>query len=149
MPKSASKKDRDTVSLKSVHRALEVLKHLAIQASRPTDLAEDLGVSWATLHRTLAQLEQSGFVIRDVDSNRYTIGPRMWFIGTAYPSRHALLRVAKPYIDTTDEGPDMLVQLVERMERVAVTLYSHRYSDKLVPQSTGDPLLNTRVVWHL
>ena len=136
--------DKDKVSLKSVHRALEVLKHLAIQASRPTDLAEDLGVSWATLHRTLAQLEHSGFIIRDADSNRYTIGPRMWFIGTAYPSRHALLRIAKPYIDATDEGPDMLVQLVERMERLAVTLYSHRFSDRLVPPSTGDPLIDTR-----
>ena len=39
----------------------------------------------------------------------------------------------------------MLVQLVERMERLAVTLYSHRYSDKLVPSSTGDPLIDTRL----
>ena len=129
------------IYLKGVHRALAVLEHLAVRSSRPIEIAEVLGVPWATLHRTLSQLEDGGFIKRDIDSNRYSIGPRMWFIGTAYPAQHPVLTVAKPYIDALNESPDlpeMIVQLVERMDRLAVTLYSHSISDKIAPSRSND-----------
>ena len=81
-------------ALKGVRRALEVLEYLAVHPGRATDVAEGLGVSWATLNRTLTQLERGGFLQRDPDSNRYSIGPRMWFIGTAYLANHAVLEAA-------------------------------------------------------
>ena len=123
-------------ALKGVRRALEVLEYLAVHPGRAIDAAEGLGLSWATLHRTLSQLEQGGFLQRDPESNRYSIGPRMWFIGTAYLANHAVLEAAQPYLEMAAEGADFTVQLVEQADGLAVTLYSHLTSGEIITKST-------------
>ena len=128
--------DRGVPALKSVRRALEVLEHLAIHQGRATDVAEALGVSWTTLHRTLSQLEQDGFLARDPDTNRYGIGPRMWFIGTSYLANHPVVEVAQPYLETRVEGIDFTVQLVERSGRLSVVLYSRHTTGEVITKAT-------------
>ncbi len=123
-------------ALKGVRRSLQVLEYLALNPGRATDVAEGLNVSWATLHRTLSELEQGGFIAREGDSNRYTIGPRMWFIGTAYLAEHKVLEAARPYLDAAAEGGDYTVQLVERSGRLAVTLYSYQTAGEVITKST-------------
>ena len=129
-------KEKPAPALKGVRRALEVLEHLAVEPGRAIDIAAALGVSWATLHRTLSQLEQGGFVERDPNSGRYTIGSRMWFIGTAYLANHRVLEVAQPYLDAEAEKGDLTVQLVEQSGRLAVTLYSHHISGEVITKAT-------------
>lgn len=93
--------DRDpaeSVPLKGVNRALQVLEYVAAYPGRATDIADSLNISWATLHRTLQQLEQGGFVRKDSDTNRYSVGPRMWFIGSTYVASHPVLEPARPYL---------------------------------------------------
>ena len=128
--------DRGVPALKGVRRALEVLEHLAIHQGRATDIAEALGVSWTTLHRTLSQLEQDGFLARDPDTNRYGIGPRMWFIGTSYLANHPVVEVAQPYLETRVEGIDFTVQLVERSGRLSVVLYSRHTTGEVITKAT-------------
>ena len=128
--------DRAAPALKGVRRALEVLEHLAIHQGRATDVAEALGVSWTTLHRTLSQLEQDGFLARDPDTNRYGIGPRMWFIGTSYLANHPVVEVAQPYLETRVEGIDFTVQLVERSGRLSVVLYSRHTTGEVITKAT-------------
>jgi DNA-binding IclR family transcriptional regulator len=123
-------------ALKVVHRALEVLEYLAVNPGRAIDVAHGLKLSWTTVHRTLAQLEQGGFLKRDRDTNRYSIGPRMWFIGTAYLASHSVLEAAQPYLEAAAEGVDHTVQLVERSGRLAVTLYSHHTSGEVITKAT-------------
>ena len=122
--------------LKGVRRSLQVLEYIALNPGRATDLAAGLNVSWATLHRTLSELEQGGFLARDADSNRYSIGPRMWFIGTAYLADHKMLEAARPYLDEAAEAGDFTVQLVERSGRLAVTLYSYQTIGEVITKST-------------
>ncbi len=128
--------ERGAPALKGVRRALEVLEHLAIHQGRATDVAEALGVSWTTLHRTLSQLEQDGFLARDRDTNRYGIGPRMWFIGTSYLANHPVVEVAQPYLETGVEGIDFTVQLVERSGRLSVVLYSRHATGEVITKAT-------------
>ncbi len=123
-------------ALKGVRRSLQVLEYIALNPGRATDVAEGLGVSWATLHRTLSELEQGGFIERDADSNRYSIGARMWFIGTAYLADHKVLEAARPYLDDAAEAGDYTVQLVERSGRLAVTLYSYQTTGEVITKST-------------
>jgi DNA-binding IclR family transcriptional regulator len=123
-------------ALKVVHRALEVLEYLAVNPGRAIDVAQGLGLSWTTVHRTLAQLEAGGFLQRERDTNRYTIGPRMWFIGTAYLANHGVLEAAQPYLEAAAEGVDYTVQLVERSGRLAVTLYSHHTTGEVITKAT-------------
>ncbi len=128
--------ERGAPALKGVRRALEVLEHLAIHQGRATDVAEALGVSWTTLYRTLSQLEQDGFLARDADTNRYGIGPRMWFIGTSYLTNHTVVEVAQPYLETSIEGIDFTVQLVERSGRLSVVLYSRHTTGEVITKAT-------------
>ncbi len=123
-------------ALKGVYRALQVLEHLAVQPGRASDVAAALGVSWATLHRTLSELEQGGFLERDADTNRYTIGPRMWFVGTAYLTNHPVMELAQPHLEQAAACDDVTVQLVERSGRLAVTLYSHHTAGEIITKST-------------
>jgi DNA-binding IclR family transcriptional regulator len=123
-------------ALKVVRRALEVLEYLAVNPGRATDVAQGLKLSWTTVHRTLSQLEQGGFLKRDRDTNRYAIGPRMWFIGTGYLASHPVLEAAQPYLEAAAEGVDYTVQLVERSGRLAVTLYSHHTSGEVITKAT-------------
>jgi len=123
-------------ALKGVRRALQVLQHLALTPGRATDVAAALGVSWATLHRTLSQLEQGGFIVRDADSGRYGIGARTWQIGTAYVANHQVLEASRPYLDAAAARGDFTVQLVERSERLAVTLYSHHATGEVITKAT-------------
>ncbi len=125
-----------TPALKGVRRSLQVLEYLALNPGRATDVAEGLNVSWATLHRTLSELEQGGFIARDPDTNRYAIGPRMWFIGTSYLAEHKVLEAARPYLDDAAEAGDYTVQLVERSGRLAVTLYSYQTAGEVITKST-------------
>lgn len=122
-------------ALKGVRRTLEILEYLAVQPARATDVEAALGLSWATVHRTLDQLEQGGFVIRHSDTNRYSIGPRLWFVGTSYLATHPVLDVAQPYLEVAVPGLDFTVQLVERSGRLAVVLYSHHASGKVITKA--------------
>jgi DNA-binding IclR family transcriptional regulator len=122
-------------ALKGVRRTLEILEYLAVQPARATDVEAALGLSWATVHRTLDQLEQGGFVVRHPDTSRYSIGPRMWFVGTSYLATHPVLDVAQPYLEVAIPGIDFTVQLVERSGRLAVVLYSHHASGKVITKA--------------
>lgn len=122
-------------ALKGVRRALHVLEYIATHPGRATDIAEGLGLSWATLHRTLQQLEEGGFLQRDSGSNRYSIGPRMYFIGSTYIASHRVVELAKPYLDAAVSIADITVQLVERSGYQSVVLYS-THSDEEITKAT-------------
>ena len=122
--------------LKSVRRALQLLEYLARHPGRATDAAEGLGLPWATLHRTLSELEQGGFLQRDPDSNRYSIGPRLWYIGTGYLANHPVLEAAQPYLEIAAESVEFTVQLVERLGDLSVTLYSQHRTGEAITKAT-------------
>ncbi|WP_158935850.1 IclR family transcriptional regulator [Burkholderia sp. S171] len=90
-------KEADTPTL----RTFALLEHL-VAAEGPVslaDIADDVGLPKASLHRMLASLEASGLVIRAPDQkNAYVIGPRLAQLGLgvmmhscARRLRHAIL----------------------------------------------------------
>lgn len=125
-----------TTTLKGVNRALEVLSYLAIHPGRVVDIVERLGASWATLHRTLSQLESRQFIKRDPATGEFSIGPRMWLIGATYVADHPILELARPYIDEIAESSPFTVQLAERMDRLALALYSRHRSGEDITKAT-------------
>lgn len=119
-------------------RLLELVAQRSMNAS---DAAEALGVSWATLHRTLSQLEQDQFIERD-SSGVLRIGRRSWLLGSTYLVGHRLLELAMPQIkDAAELAPFAVFQLVERSEGKAVVLYSHE-------SSTGEIITRTTYGYH-
>ncbi len=122
--------------LKGVRRALQVLEYIATHPGRATDIAEGLDISWATLHRTLQQLEQGGFLKRESPGNRYRIGPRMYFIGSTYIADHRVVELAKPYLEEPLGLPGIMIQLVERSGNESVVVHFSTHSEEEITKAT-------------
>ncbi len=125
------------VPLKGVNRALQVLEHVAANPGRATDIAESLDISWATLHRTLQQLEQGGFLRKNTETNRYSVGPRMWFIGSTYVANHPVLEPARPYLKAAAKAATVTVQLVERSGWQSTVLYNADSEEAVTKADVG------------
>ena len=110
--------------LRGMARSFAVLDYLAATPSRVVDVTRGLGLPWATVHRTIIQLEKAQFLRRDPETNRYEIGPRLWYIGSAYLANHRVLKAAMPYLSRSHEIEGVVVQIVERIGNQSVVTYS-------------------------
>lgn len=79
-----------TNAISSVQRAADVLKILA-ESVEPTqgvtEISQALGLSKATVHRTLASLKATGLVEVDELTRRYQLGPAALTLGLKYLAR--------------------------------------------------------------
>ncbi len=124
------------MALKGITRALDVLSHIAVNPGRASEIADRMGVAWATMHRTLSQLEKGGFLRRDPDTNRYVIGQKMWMIGSAYMANHPTFNKALPYLSDAVIRSQAIVQFVERVDYSAIALFTQSATHELLPMTT-------------
>lgn len=59
----------------SIIKGSRVLRHLANEVDRVSDLSKELQLSKSTVHRLLKSLEMSGMVMQDPLTRRYYLGP--------------------------------------------------------------------------
>lgn len=111
-------------ALRGMSRSFAVLEYLAASPSRVVDVTRALDLPWATVHRTIIQLEKAQFLRRDPETNRYEIGPRLWYVGSAYLANHRVLKVAMPYLTRFQDAEGVAVQIAERIGFQAVAVYS-------------------------
>jgi DNA-binding IclR family transcriptional regulator len=123
--------------LKSVNRALQVLEYISENPGRAVDISEGLDISWATLHRTLQQLEQDGFLSKEPSTNRYNVGSRMWFIGSTYIASHPVLEPARPYLNKAAANTSITVQLVELCKKQAMVLFNSSTENMITRAAVG------------
>lgn len=124
------------MALKGITRALDVLAHIAVHPGRASEIADRMGVAWATMHRTLSQLEKGGFLRREPDTNRYVIGQKMWMIGSAYMANHPTFNKALPYLSDAVTRSQAIVQFVERVDDSAIALFTQSATHELLPMTT-------------
>ncbi len=122
--RTAAAKPKATPPLRGMARSFAVLEYLAVTPGRVVDVTRGLGLPWATVHRTVIQLEKAGFLHRDELTNQYQIGPRLWHIGSSYLANHRVLRAAMPYLAQIEESEGIVVQITERIGNLAVAVYS-------------------------
>ena len=111
-------------ALRGMARSFAILEYLASSPGRVVDVTRALGLPWATVHRTIIQLEKAQFLRRDPETNRYEIGPRLWHVGSAYLANHRVIKVATPYLNQFQDIEGIAVQLAERIGTEAVAIYS-------------------------
>ncbi len=109
---------------RGMQRTVAILDALAREPARLIELTRSLGLPWATLHRTVAQLEKAQLVRKDPATRRYEVGSRLWYLGSAYLAGHRVLTAATPYLSRADVPEGVAVQLVERIDNLAVAIYS-------------------------
>ncbi len=120
----ASESKAKTPALRGMARSFAVLEYLAATPGRVVDVTRGLDLPWATVHRTIIQLEKAQFLQRDDRTNRYEIGPRLWHIGSSYLANHRVLKAAQPYLGQLQESEGIVVQITERIGNLAVAIYS-------------------------
>lgn len=111
-------------SLQTVERTLQLLDTLA---SRPdhlwsmTELSRTLGIHKTTVLRMLSTLEQHGYLVREVESSRYRLGPSAIALGGA-ASQSQVRQVAYPELRrlTEETGETSLLHVVSGAETVCI-----------------------------
>lgn len=110
--------------LRGMDRSFAVLEFIASQPSRVVDVTKVLGLPWATVHRTMTQLEKAQFLRKDPETNRFEIGPKLWHIGSSYLSNHRVLNASLSYLSQSQDIEGIAVQICERIGNQAVAIYS-------------------------
>lgn len=127
---NSAQEDAADDPLRGMARSFAVLDYLATSPGRVVDVTRSLNLPWATVHRTLIQLEKAQFLRRDPESNRYEIGPRLWHIGSAYLANHRALKAATPYLARLEDEEGIATQVVERIGNQSVAIYSHQRAEE-------------------
>lgn len=110
-----SKDDARRVGAPAVARALLVLELLAERgSSNLTEVATRLGLAKSSVHHILAALADAGWIERDGESMRVSLGLRAWEVGMAYDTAQTLSQRAKPYMDAVRDGTGETVRLAVR-----------------------------------
>ena len=75
--------ERETGSSKSLQKALRILVYMAEQSPEAgvTQLAAELGLSKATVHRLLNTMERFELIERNAESERYRLGLKLYQLG--------------------------------------------------------------------
>ncbi len=136
--KTANNPETQEDRLRGMDRSFAVLELIAATPMRVIDVTKALGLPWATVHRTLTQLERAQFLRKDKETNRFEIGPRLWHIGSAYLSNHLVLNAAIPHLNQSEEIAEIVVQIVERIGNTSVAIYSaQKQSDDITKAHYG------------
>lgn len=129
-------------TISGVERALDVLQlfsNRGVTELGVTQIAEQLGLSKAVVHRILTSLRVKGFVVVDPESRRYRLGPRVLTLGLAYLDRldvHELARTSMRYLsERTDETSTLSIRVGWR--RVYIDQATPARDIKMVVQLGG------------
>ena len=99
--------ENEARTIATVNRATDVL---TLFARRPeptlgvTEIAQELGLSKAAVHRLLTTLAAKGFIRVDRESRRYALGPAVLTLSLAYLERIDIRRLALPVMRDLSEA---------------------------------------------
>jgi IclR family transcriptional regulator, KDG regulon repressor len=82
--RAVPRRERDAGSSKSLQKALRILVYMGEQAPEAgvTELASELGLTKATVHRLLNAMERFDLIERNAESERYRLGLKLHQLGT-------------------------------------------------------------------
>jgi DNA-binding IclR family transcriptional regulator len=116
---------------------MATLEVVAERPRRAKEIAEALGLKWATAYRTLAHLEEEEYLRRDPATNAYSIGARLYAVGVAYLSTHPLSHLAPPHLERLAKDLDCVAQVNERQRKQVLTLAIAEGSTRIPKTSPG------------
>jgi len=104
---------------KTVQKALKILESLGErQPQRPSEIAEQLGLSRSNVHRLLFTLEEMGYVERKPDSTYY-LGFKVFMLGSNFSTSNNISDIAYPQMkilaDISQENVNLGVMYENRV----------------------------------
>ena len=109
-----------------LERSFAVLDVIAAHPCRVVDVMREMGLPWATAHRTVKKLEKAQFLMFNAETSRYEIGPRMWHLGSSYLANNKMLRAAIAYLARERDIDGVDIQVVERIGNYSVVIHAEK-----------------------
>ncbi len=128
---SANKDNENTIN--SVARALETIE-LLYKSSKElgvSEISKEMNIYKSTVFRTLATLEQYGFVIQNPENNKYGLGAKLYAIATAADTKFILRETVRPFADGVME------KFQETVNVASIDKYSDNFSFMTIYRSEG------------
>ena len=117
---------RSPEAKQGLERSFAVLDLIAARPCRVVDVMRDMGLPWATAHRTVKKLEKAQFLMVNPETSHYEIGPRMWHLGSAYLANNKMLKAAISYLARDRDIRGVDVQVVERIGSFSVVIHAEK-----------------------
>lgn len=108
------KVDDDKSSVRSIERAFMLMEALATnggEAKGITELSSITKLSKTTVHRIISTLCKSEYIHKEASSDKYCLGLRLSYLGSAALNRVKLIEVAKNELINLSETTNMTVHL--------------------------------------
>lgn len=121
-----------SATIAAVERAADVLMYFTATSGPDlgvTEIADDLGLSKAAVHRVLASLRSRGLVDLDERTRRYSLGVAAMKLGLTYLDRIDVRRIARPYLEELTERTQETATL-----SIVVGGHSRIYVDQVTPE---------------
>lgn len=105
--------EKQSIIINSVDRALDVLLYLYNKGGEIsiTSISQDLGIYKSTVYRTLATLENKGFVEQNAETGRYSLGVKLYIMGLGINEKLGLQKIVQPYTKLLHEEFRMAVNV--------------------------------------
>jgi DNA-binding IclR family transcriptional regulator len=113
-------------SKQGLERSFAVLDLIAARPCRVVDVMRDMGLPWATAHRTVKKLEKAQFLMINPETSHYEIGPRMWHLGSSYLANNKMLKAAISYLAKDRDIRGVDIQIVERIGSYSVVIHAEK-----------------------
>lgn len=113
-----------SVIINSVDRALDILIYLYNEGRETsiTKMSEDLKIYKSTVYRTLATLEAKNFVAKNPETEKYSLGTKLFIIGTSIGERMGIQKIIKPFAKQLHEEFNETVN-ISILERNDMDIY--------------------------
>jgi len=101
------------MAIQSVERALEILNILSesYEPLSAIEIGKRLGINRVTAYGLLTTLMEKGYVVKNAETGKYTIGLKLFEIGSAYVRKMPLTKVAAPYMSKISNDLGISVHL--------------------------------------
>lgn len=110
--------------LKTVDQSLKILSYFTKEKPHwgARELAKETGMNHATVYRILATFESNRFLVKDVETKKYSLGFRLWELGLLMYDNLNLAKLIRPILKQlmVDTGESIFLTGLDRNE--ALTL---------------------------
>lgn len=109
-------------NVQSIDRTIQILEELALHRDGcgVTNLANFIGLHKSTVHRLLNTLMSRGYVSKNSENDKYSLGMRILYLSSAILDRMDIRTVAKPFLERLCHDTDEVVHLSTLDGREAV-----------------------------
>jgi IclR family KDG regulon transcriptional repressor len=91
----------ESSAVKTVAKVLDILEHLG-EVGRPVTVSEVAlmtGINVSTAHRLLQTLSRRNYIEQNQKTRAYSLGPRLFELGSAYARNMDLVGVSQPFVE--------------------------------------------------